>query len=251
MPTLIRKYKKAVRKIDKLKKLYEKFDKPKIKYCTCCNVILFINLFIVFITDFLLPIIFNYGYNYGDEEFEKDKHILGLILGIIFLFMICIVSCSYTIIIIYSTMRKRYITGDFLSYKQINDDLSLMKTVQLVCGYSFALVYCNLYFWKAIDSFGKLGKPKFYEEIIIPDYKIIGGLSVYMIVKIIIIAISIIGTLKFSSISFFKNDLADFNNLSKNCEYEQVTKINISLEEKTKIVNILKYKEKELNNLNK
>ena len=62
-----------------------------------------------------------------------------------------IVSC-YTVIMIYSDTRKNYISGDFLYDKQINDNISLMKTVQIICGYSFSIIYCNLYFWRVIDT---------------------------------------------------------------------------------------------------
>ena len=65
------------------------------------------------------------------------------------------------------------------------DNLSLIKTVQLICGYSFALLYCNLYLWIKLDKKGAFGKPKFYERIKIPDYTIKSGISIYMIVKII------------------------------------------------------------------
>ena len=62
-----------------------------------------------------------------------------------------------------------------------------MKTVQLICGYSFAIVYCNLYYWKTIDYKGTLGKPYFYDKIIIPDYIFKQGISIYMTIKIILI----------------------------------------------------------------
>ena len=64
--------------------------------------------------------------------------------------------------------------------KKINDDISLMKTIQIVCGYSFSIVYCNLYFWKTVDSKGHLGKPYYYDQIVIPDYIITHGLSIYI-----------------------------------------------------------------------
>ncbi len=61
----IRKFKKAVRKINKLKKLYHEIVKERKedsnrlimnKKCTCGFVILFIAFSIIIITDFLLPI---------------------------------------------------------------------------------------------------------------------------------------------------------------------------------------------------
>ncbi len=47
-----------------------------------------------------------------------------------------------------------------------------MKTIKLVCGYSFALLYCNLYFWKTINKKGTFGRPKYYDKVKIPDYTI-------------------------------------------------------------------------------
>ena len=131
-----------------------------------------------------------------------------------------------------------YITGDFLSdiKAKISDNISLMKTVQVVCGFSFALVYCNLYFWKAMDRKGVLGKPKFYDEIIIPDYTIKQGVSVFMIIKIIIIIISIIGCCKFSDKFSFKNDLAAYN-LGKNDD--AINKEFEKCKNKNNIINIL------------
>ena len=145
---------------------------------------------IVLLTDFIIPIAFAYEYNedfINDDEYEKEESVASLVIGVLFMVICSVLTCSYTIILVYSTTRRRYITGDFLSGYSVNDNISLMKTVQLVCGYSFALVYCNLYFWKAIDKFETLGTPKFYEEIIIPDYKIKQGISVYMLIKIVII----------------------------------------------------------------
>ena len=73
------------------------------------------------------------------------------------------------------------------------------------------MVYCNFYFWKAIDKLGDLGKPKFYEKTIIPDYTFKSGISIYMIAKIIIIICSIIASLKLNKVFVFKNDLAEYN----------------------------------------
>ena len=73
------------------------------------------------------------------------------------------------------------------------------------------MVYFNFYFWKGIDKVGDLGKPKFYEKTIIPDYTFKSGISIYMIVKIIIIICSIIASLKFNKVFAFKNDLAEYN----------------------------------------
>ena len=172
----------------------------------------------VIITDLLVPIICYNNDDKGkltekeiDEEEEKENTIT-LALGLVLIIPVYFFVSSYTVIVVFSTTRRRYITGDFLSGKQINDNLSLVKTVKLICGYSFSLIYCNLYFWKALDSDGNYGTPKFYEKTVIPDYNFNSGISAYMIIKIILIVVSIILFLKFShKISYFKNDLAEFN----------------------------------------
>ncbi len=87
----------------------------------------------------------------NDEKYEKEKSILELALGVLLAIAFSVVWSSYTIITIYSTKRRRYITGDFLYDRQINDNISLMKTVQIICGFSFAIIFCNLYFWLATD----------------------------------------------------------------------------------------------------
>ena len=231
--TTIRKYKKAVRRIDKLKKLYKeiKNEKSAKDKCSCGLVILFIAFTIAIVTDFVLPLAFNYKKEYYDKSnsdlFEKDKsEVINLAYAIIGMILASIFCCPYTVIIIYSTMRKRYISGDFLYDKQINDEISLMKTVQLVCGYSFAIVYCNLYFWKTIYSTGDLGKPYYYDEIVIPDYTFKLGISIFMLIKIVIIVGSIFAHLYLDKVFIFKNDLAEYNKCGDNCEYDKEGQFN-------------------------
>lgn len=261
LPTCIRKYKKVKRRIIKLQKLYKEFEKDKGKnninnysFCSCCSCfrlkyIFYVALFIVFLTDFLVPIAFNFDddfYDKSDFDIDDEKeNIISLALSFVLLFIIFVICCAYTIITVFSTIKKRYITGDFLSDRKINDNLNLLKTVQLVCGFSYALVYCNLYFWKIIDRYGHTGKPLFYENIIVPDLTIKQGISVYMIAKIVVIIISIIMHLKCSSFFIYKNDLADYN-LSCICScYSINDEKNLSKEEEKKIINILnKYEEK-------
>lgn len=138
-------------------------------------------------------------------------------------------------------MRKRYITGDYLYDRKINDDLSLLKTVQIVCRYSFALIYCNLYFWKVIDKKGVFGSPYFYEEIIVPDYVIGRGISVYMILKLVIIIGTIIASFFFNKIFLFKNDLAEYNLSKDDCEWDKEEPFNLFVQENQKIDNILNH----------
>ena len=249
IPTSIRKYKKSVRRIIKLKKLYRELyierdtDLREInKKCTIRYIILFIALSIAILTDFLVPFLNDPDDDFYDdngEEYEKGKSKIGLVAGILLCIVVSIICSSYTIIIIYSTKRKRYITWDFLYDKQINDNLNLLKTVSIVCGYSFSLVYCNLYFWRAIDNKGDLGKPNFYKETIVPDYKIKGGLSVYMIIKIVVIITSMILNAICSNFFIYQNDLAEFNLSQYGCIYDSDIELNKILSEKNKINNIL------------
>lgn len=239
--TTIRKFKKAVRRIDKLKKLYKEIENEKSARdkCSCRLVIFFIAFTIAIVTDFVLPLSFGYKQEYYDKSnsdlFKKDEsEAINVAAGIIGMIVASIFCCPYTIITIYSTMRKRYISGDFLYDKQINDDISLMKTVQLVCGYSFAIVYCNLYFWKTVYSTGDLGKPYYYDEIIIPDYTFSQGVSIYMLIKIVLIIGSIFAHLYLDKVFIFKNDLAEYNKCGDYCEYDKEGQFNYY------IINILK-----------
>jgi hypothetical protein len=257
LPTHIRKLKKAVRRINKLKRLYKELEKEKIKdldiieknktkpkkektpKCTCCFIILFIALLMVILNDFILPILLNYAVDY-DDKYKKEESLFGLVVGVILSIPLAIIFSPYTCIIIYTTNAKRYITGDFLYDKKINDDLSLIKTVQIVCGYSFAIVYCNNFYYKAMDRKNILGKPIFYQEIIIPDYTIKYGISVFMIVKLLIIIISIIGTFCFYENSFFKNDLSEYILTKDDWEFNQDKNFDTFLENKKQINDILK-----------
>jgi hypothetical protein len=199
----------------------------------------------VIFNDFLLPIILGYKedyYDYDDEKYEKEDSIFSLILGVGLSCFISVLTSAYTLIIVYSTTRRQYITGDFLYDKSINDDLSLIKTVQLICGFSFGLIYCNLYFWKALDTKGDLGKPYFYQETIIPDYTIYRGISVYMIAKIIVIIFCIIGSLCCPTFSFFKNDLAEYILSRDECDYDKENIFKEFLIRNKKIVDILNIK---------
>ena len=231
--TTIRKFKKAVRRIYKLKKLYKEIEieKSARDKCSCRLVIFFIAFTIAIVTDFVLPLSFGYKQEFYDRSnsdlFEKDKsEAINVAAGIIGMIVASIFCCPYTIITIYSTMRKRYISGDFLYDKQINDDISLMKTVQLVCGYSFAIVYCNLYFWKTVYSTGDLGKPYYYDEIVIPDYTFSQGVSIYMLIKIVLIIGSIFAHLYLDKVFIFKNDLAEYNKCGDYCEYDKEGQFN-------------------------
>ena len=245
----IRKYKKAVRRIDKLKMLYSQIEKETIKgltkECSCGIIILFITFTIALVTDFVLPLVFDYGsdedyYNDDSDLFDKKQStVINIIYGILGILVSAIFACPYTIITVYATIRKRYISGDFLYDKEINDDISLMKTVQLICGYSFAIVYCNLYYWKTIDYKGTLGKPYFYDKIIIPDYIFKQGISIYMTIKIILIVGSIFANLYLSDVFVFKNDLAEYNLCGEKCVYDDENDFNIFLNNNYTAKNIL------------
>ena len=130
----------------------------------------FLAFTIVVIIDFVLPFVLKYtDYINYNKNYEKEKSKATLVFNIILTIPVSILYSFYTLIIIYSSRRQRYITRDLLTGRKTDDCLSLLKNIQLVCGYSFALIYCNLYFYKTMDKIGEFGKPKLYEEIIIPD----------------------------------------------------------------------------------
>ena len=248
-----KKYKKYIRRIDKLKLLYQVIERDynpmtiSNNRCICCyNVILFITFGIAICTDFILPIALNMRDDFIDDsgEFKKtEESKFALAVSVIISLAICVVTSSYTIITIYSSKRRRYISGDYLYDKKINDNLSLLKTVQFICGFSFAVIYCNLYFWKTLDKKGVFGRPYYYDQVIIPDYTLKNGITIYMIIKIIIIIISILAALiiKLTKISFFKNDLTEFNSKSwRQSKYDDDQELNRVINENKGIVNILK-----------
>ena len=263
LPTSIRKYKKAVRRIKKLKNLYkelekekkddlndlknieEKKEKKKIKG-NCCYIFLFLAFLVVIVTDIILPLVINSNDEYinSDDEYKKGESAFGLVIGVLISIPIGVFCSSYTVIKIYSATRRRYITGDYLYGERINDHISLMKTLKLICGYAFALLYCNLYFWKTIDKKSTFGRPKYYDKVIIPDYTIKNRITVYMNVKIVIIIASIIATLKFNTLFIFKNDLAEYNlNGSKYDDDKENSKLEKLKKEKANIINILESNE--------
>jgi hypothetical protein len=248
-----KKYKKYIRRIDKLKLLYQVIERDynpmtiSNNRCICFyNVILFITFGIAICTDFILPIALNMRDDFIDDsgEFKKtEESKFALAVSVIISLAICVVTSSYTIITIYSSKRRRYISGDYLYDKKINDNLSLLKTVQFICGFSFAVIYCNLYFWKTLDKKGVFGRPYYYDQVIIPDYTLKNGITIYMIIKIIIIIISILAALiiKLTKISFFKNDLTEFNSKSwRQSKYDDDQELNRVINENKGIVNILK-----------
>lgn len=248
-----KKYKKYIRRIDKLKLLYQVIERDynpmtiSNNRCICfCNVILFITFGIAICTDFILPIALNMRDDFIDDsgEFKKtEESKFALAVSVIISLAICVVTSSYTIITIYSSKRRRYISGDYLYDKKINDNLSLLKTVQFICGFSFAVIYCNLYFWKTLDKKGVFGRPYYYDQVIIPDYTLKNGITIYMIIKIIIIIISILAALiiQLTKLSFFKNDLTEFNSKSwRQSKYDDDQELNRVINENKGIVNILK-----------
>ena len=260
----IRKFKNAVRKLNKLKKLYQEIDKEtkedsnrlnknqKCKNCTCGYVILFIAFSMVLLTDFLLPIFFDPEDDFtksSEGKQEKLDSIWELILGMILIYPFSVLFSSYTLIMIYATNRKEYISGDYLYDKQINDNISLLKTVQIVCGYSFSILYCNIYYWRTIDIYGHFGKPKIYETTFIPDYTFKQGITIFMIAKIIVIVSSMIGSYCLSSCDIsckkckisnvFQNDLGEFDRNGDNPIYDNDFELNRLYLEKGLVVSYL------------
>ena len=239
----IRKFKNAVRKLDKMNNLEndieeEKNDDLNNSLCHCIWVtikylILLIVFFMVILSDIILPIyaqskvkennetnstVANNSTNSDNSNNDEEdsglaNKIIDFIELIFLIIFIIILNSAYTIIVTYSLNRRNYISGDYLSGKKKNDNISLMKTVNEITGYAFALVYCNIYFYK---MFYLLENEKneiiFYNEIEIPDYEITPGLGVFMIAKLVIIIFSIF---MFSCtegvFNFFKSDLSKFN----------------------------------------
>ena len=79
--------------------------------------------------------------DFNSDKSEKEKNVGQLILSIIIIFPVLALCSAYTFIMIYTHTKKNYITGDFLYDKDINDSLNLLKSVEIICGYSFAIVY--------------------------------------------------------------------------------------------------------------
>ena len=219
------------------------YKKEDIKKCFKCIKYYFLiaAFFIVIVTDILLPIsLSEESKNKNENEtnitelisdtiylteniltdnttsVNEEDTILGYSIQVILLvllltFLVVAFTCSYTVIMLFSMNKRSFISGDFLSGKKINDSISLMKTVKEICGYSFPLCYCNFYFWKFISN----GPLLFYENIFIPDYELVSGVGLFMIAKLVIVFFSaaiFICCGGINKISFFKNDLADFNN---------------------------------------
>ena len=180
-------------------------------------------------SDFLIPIIV-YSYNTDDNNTTNITNITNTtnttgtnttgkdyfsvsyyVKEAIALIFVCIFNSAYTIILIYSINRRNYLSGDYLYWKRKNDNISLMKTIKEVTGFSFALIYCNMYFWpysfKDEDS-----KMIFFNEIEMPDYEIKYGISIFMIAKLALLLFSImVFSCCESLFGFFKSDLFNFN----------------------------------------
>ena len=247
----IRKFKNAVRKINKLKKLYKEIDEETNTCGTCGVFILFVAFFIALTTDFLLPIVFNPEDNFTNsvDEVHTNFSLVEFIAFIILVYPFSVITSSYTLIMIYLTKRKEYISGDYLYDKQINDNISLLKTVQIICGYSFSILYCNIYFWRTVDTHGHYGKPKFYETTFIPDYTLKQGITIFMIAKIIVIVSSIFGSYYFSScdknckkckiLNIYQNDLGEFDKSDNNSNDAYQFELNRLYVEKGLVVSYL------------
>jgi hypothetical protein len=248
-----------VRRINKLKKLYKEIDQENKKdldrakmnkKCTCGYVILFIVFSIALLTDILLPLFFDPEDDFtksAETKSERFDSIGTLVLSIIVIYPFSVVVSSYTVIMIYSDNRKNYISGDYLYDKQINDNISLLKTVQIVCGYSFSILYCNIYFWRTIDTHVHYGKPLFYDTTIIPDYTFKRGITIFMIIKVILIVGSMIGSYYGCSCKKYKicqNDLGEFNKSGNGSIYDNDYELFRINQEKGQVVSFLYRNEK-------
>lgn len=265
----VRKYKKILRRMIKMSKLYKDLDEEKDADIrkTCCHkcwlytkyCIIMSAMIMVAFSDFFSPIFFMEKHNSSkssnstisnitnitdliedvptslvivsdivnttNNENVSDNNMLNtvvaLIIALIFVIIIIFINSAYTIIMIYSTSRRYYISGDFLSGYHSNDNISLMKTVKEICGMAFSLIYCNIYIYKSFSSHNFI----FSQRITIPDYEIKYGISVYMIAKLVIIILAMIIFKNFDKVFFFyKNDLGKFNQDYKNEDYYYIYK---------------------------
>ena len=252
----IRKYKKSTRKIKKLKKLCNDLTEeininldinPKRcnffhkNFKTLKYFILYLSFAMVLITDILLPfslytsegnnnnttdITVTDSVSQDDDEDGSGNVFLDIIVLIFAIILLISITCSYSIIMLYSINRREYVSGDFLSGKKINDTISLMKTLKKICAYSFPLVYLNFYFWKTVMDNDFI----FYERIYIPDYELKHGVGIFMLAKIVVIIFSII---VFKCGCLLKNDMAEFNKHigdSNYSAYEDQMKFNYEMQ---------------------
>ena len=86
--------------------------------CSCSYIIFFIAFLIAIVTDFLLPLSMDYEQDYygknNSDLFNKEKsEIDNVVTGILIIILSSVICCPYTIIAIYTTMRKRYIRRFF------------------------------------------------------------------------------------------------------------------------------------------
>ena len=259
----VRKYKKILRRMIKMSKLYKDLDEEKDADInkTCCHkcwlytkyFIILLVMIMVAISDVFLPIFFMEKHNSSKNSNSTISNItnitdliedvptslvivsdtvnttnnenvsnnmvntaVALIIALIILIIIIFINSAYTIIMIYSTSRRYYISGDFLSGYHSNDNISLMKTVKEICGLAFSLIYCNIYIYKSFSSHNFI----FSQRIKIPDYEIKYGISVYMLAKLVVIIIAMIIFKKFDKIFvFYKNDLGKYNQDHKSEDY--------------------------------
>ena len=103
----------------------------------------------------------------------------------------------------------------------------------------FYISYCNLYYWATLDKKGVFGIPLYRRQIIIPDYTIKSGISVFMIIKVVIIIVSIIFTFVDSKISVFKNDLAELNSCCSKNKHDSKEELKQIKNEKRNIYYLL------------
>lgn len=120
----------------------------KLKYC-----ILFIAFAMFVLSDFFIPIAYYLGKGELEMDsfsFEDDEEEDNVILDFVYIIPIYIIINAYTVVTIFSVTRSTYISGDLLSGKNINDNISLMKTIKLFCEDAFVVIYCNLYYFNVV-----------------------------------------------------------------------------------------------------
>ena len=234
----IKTLKNKMRNIIKLKYLIKNIKDKTNKYLnkTFCvifksilkNIVFFYALIYICFLDLIFPIIiFNKQKSESNNNsiknskykrrLEDNNNIeFNLITNIYFFLLIIlftIINSPYSIAIIYTINKRRFISGNYLYGKNICDNLDLIGTIKANAGLAFPLSYCNIYLYCNLSLYDKRFKnPIFYEIVKIPDYNISGLINLLSLIKFGLFIFFAIISQRFEKILFFKiNDLANFN----------------------------------------
>ena len=196
----IRTFKSKIRKIVEFEYIIEDIKKTTIKDLnkTCCyRFFLFFKFFIFFLVLFEIVIIeFIFPFSMlsskqGDMQitYSNEVESFGVfMLGIFLYTFISILNSSYTIAVLYSINKRKFISGNFFYGKQRGDDLNLMETIKTLAGIAFPLSYVNIYilYWICLKSDIYL-ESVFHQIFIIPDYLILGKYNLFILIKLSLI----------------------------------------------------------------